>query len=922
MPENKNGFMGGMTMNRRQFVKMIGGAAVTVNIIPITSVFASDGGGTQPSQGFEGWQKKPGEARYRIDGLAKVTGQKIYARDFRARDFQGEGWPVKEASIQIMRATDVDHIFETLDLDILPPELRPEVIYAEDVNLDLPSTITFPLLVPQGQRADYYGQPVAFLFFKTAYQMRKAQYYIEFNEDFIKYGAKDTDPRICPDNPKEFKDLDGHCLYAPLTNYVRIAADGPKDVFSYAKNGGDSDYTKKSEEYRRQIKLDIRSSDWNVYDLEADMPAMDPVFMEPESGIAWYDQKTKTLNMVLGTQSPDGDVTEVLSMLENSQSPIKPTTVNLISCYPGGGFGGRDKSMFTINLAIAAAYANGQPVRLAYNRYEQFQSGLKRHACDLKETLAVDSDGKIQAMTTEMVFDGGGRRNLSPYVASLAGLCAGGGYEIPRSAIKTHAKYTTNIPGGSQRGFGGPQAFFAIESALDEAAVNLQLSPFEIRRRNIMRQGSRTVVGGPVSQKPRFDEIIDQAEKHPIWTKREEKRKAYAKEGLDYGVGFAISNQAYGTSGDGVVGQVILNTDGTLSVSSSYVDMGNGSATTLAVATAKHLGANADNINMGDAELWPSMGMTTDPSYTWDDNKKYTASSVGSSSACLCAFHQVHAVEQASLVLLELAILPVAEKHWGLEKGSLKADSVTWQDGYLKTKDGSQPPIAREKLISTVHKLGGITGILVHAYFREIWVNSEFNISNQEYNWDIDGLSVYYSGTNPDEPPAPIWRKGVNKTPSPESGRYSRTRFAPCGNLMGVTVDRKTGVVTVVDSLSVLNAGPIITEGLVSGQSQGGVAMAIGYSLLEDIKPGSEGPADGRWNLDRYHVALSRDIALHSQELKVLDPLDRHEKSNGIAEAVMCSVAPAISNAIYDASQIRMRSLPFTSSKIMEALKS
>ena len=228
---------------------------------------------------------------------------------------------------------------------------------------------------------------------------------------------------------------------------------------------------------------------------------------------------------MVGTQSPEHDVSDTLVMFAGPKPPVAVKKVNLVSCYPGGGFGGRDKSVFTLNLAIAAVYGNGKPVRLAYDRFEQFQAGLKRHACDLTEKLAFDDEGNIQALSVNMDFDGGGRRNLSPYVAQLAGLCAGGSYDIPNAAISCQAKYSTNVTGGSQRGFGGPQAFFAIESLLDEAARDIGQTPFDLRRRNILSEGGKTVVGGPIKEKLRLAEILDKAEAHPVWRDREAARE-------------------------------------------------------------------------------------------------------------------------------------------------------------------------------------------------------------------------------------------------------------------------------------------------------------------------------------------------------------------------------------------------------------
>lgn len=923
------------SMTRRSFIKTVAGVAFTVNVIPVTALRAAVSD-ANVSLNNQGWSAGPGKARYRIDGLAKVTGERVYARDFHASAMPG--WPKSEQPVMIVRATHMERLFTGLDLELLPVGAEPiKVLYGDvitdeivrpngierDVELDrreevlrgqikLPDDIRWPFIVPRGARANYYGQPVAFMIFASRAAFRAANKIVQFNPAFQIYLGE------APSQPND--------PIQPLANFVRVAnPEGGEDDFSYvrnsyAHNGLEADYDKLVGYYRSTIDLDIDSGKWKTYSAKCTMQAMDPMFMEPESGLAWYDWRTQALNLVVGTQSPEHDVSDTLAMLAGPKPPVAVRKVNLVSCYPGGGFGGRDKSVFTLNLAIAAVYGDGKPIRLAYNRFEQFQAGLKRHACDLTEKLAMDDQGNIQALSVNMAFDSGGRKNLSPYVAQLAGLCAGGSYDIPKAAIYSAATFSTNVSAGSQRGFGGPQAFFAIESLLDEAARDIGQTPFDLRRRNILSEGDKTVVGGPIKEKLRLADILDEAEAHPVWQNREEARARWQKEGLRYGVGYAMSMEAYGTSGDGLVGFVEINEDGSLAVRTDAVDMGNGSATTLAVSTAGTLGGNAASIEMGDPNLFDQLHMKFgSKNGNWDD-PDWTKKSVSSSSACLTAFHQVHAVEQASQVLFDTAIMPAARRLW--VEPNIQAADTHWDEGLLHGSRMSKKltPLSLKSLAADIYDTDkNVRASLVHAYFQEIWAEADFMIGGlRTFRWAIDGLALYKVGS----PLPELIRRTDGEYPSDASARYNRTTFAPCGNLIGLTVDGKSGEVVVRKSVSILNAGRIITEGLVSGQSQGGVAMAIGYTLMEDMPPGPDGPAGGDWNLNRYHVPMARDVALRDQELITLPPLEGDRTAKGIAEAVMCSVAPAISNALYDATGRRFRDLPITAAKIREALLS
>ena len=100
----------------------------------------------------------------------------------------------------------------------------------------------------------------------------------------------------------------------------------------------------------------------------------------------------------------------------------------------GGGFGGRDHTPFPLYAALAAAFFPNRPVRLANNRFEQFQSGIKRHAFKIRSRIEVDrATGKIfLGFAADHVLDGGGLANFSGIVASVAAIAALGAYYAPK----------------------------------------------------------------------------------------------------------------------------------------------------------------------------------------------------------------------------------------------------------------------------------------------------------------------------------------------------------------------------------------------------------------------------------------------------------------------------------------------------------
>lgn len=944
-------------LTRRRFIQTAAGAAVGLAIVPMgawrsQAQNVGSVGVNTPAEGSLG--DTPGVASMRIDGYAKVTGQKIYARDYNARDMVG--WPKDQWYALYLNAITTTQTFQGIDLSGIPAGGAPtKIIYGDQLTsaqrtpdsrnnrdlkldreikeeavenaalsettlmatgdtFDKPSAVMFDLIVQRGNQPDFLGQAVALLMFDTLEAYSIAKQYFQFNGQATQiYGAAGVP------NPN-----DGQ-VFQPTTWYVRQAgASQGSSTFSKVTTPSDT-YDAQVKTVSQQIDTYLSSTPGLITtDFEADMRAMDPMFMEPEAGLGWYDATTQTMNVLLGTQSPDGDVSEIASMYGDPGSPYKVSNVTLYSCYPGGGFGGRDKSPFSLLLALCAGFTdNGAPVRLRNDRFEQFQTGLKRHACNITGKLGVTSDMTIQALEMSMNFDGGGRKNLSPYVAQLGALCAGGSYRIPQSTIYAQAYQSQNVSGGSQRGFGGPQAFFAIETAIDDITYARGWDPIAFRRHNALVQGDATVVGGPIDQQLSLDAMLEQTASQPLWANRVQIKQEFAQKGLVYGTGVAMSLQAYGTSGDGVIAAVGINSDGSYTVQSDAVDMGNGSATTLGVVIGPILGANAATVEMGGYTLMGQMGMVTSSPNYWND-PAYTAKTVGSSSACLTGLHQVHVMQQAAQAFFLQAILPAARALWGAP--TITQPQTVWVDGTLTAPNTGLQPLSLQTIAGYIYKYNLTREVIAHAYFQQDWVKADYALASGRATLPIDGLSYYTSQSNTVNH---IWR--TNTVPPPDNAwKFSRTVWAPCVNVVSLTVDKTSGFVTIQNVYSMLNAGKLHVPQLVSGMSQGGVAMAIGWTLLEDMPPGMAGPASGEWNLNRYHVPRYQDVPLQtsyspgvrSQVLEVLPVTAAdNNQGRGIAEAVMCSIAPAISNALRDAVGVRYTSLPITPEKILQGLK-
>ena len=203
---------------------------------------------------------------------------------------------------------------------------------------------------------------------------------------------------------------------------------------------------------------------------------------------------------------------------------------------------------------------------------------------------------------------------------------------------------------------------------------------------------------------------------------------------------------------------------------------------------------------------------------------------------------------------------------------------------------------------------------MVHAVFQGRWVQAQYQVDGWHETLPLDGLATRLAG-------AAHWRshyRAHTQPPLLESARYGRSLYTPSGALVAVRIDSATGTAQVVAVESYLEAGRVLQPDLLEGQVQGAVAMGIGYALLEHLPPLAGGAGEGDWNLHRYSVARSADVPLKHLRLHLLSTTE--PGSRGIAEAALSPIAPAVANAVADATGHRFRSLPITAEQIKAAL--
>ena len=244
-----------------------------------------------------------------------------------------------------------------------------------------------------------------------------------------------------------------------------------------------------------------------VVEATYEVPYQEHAYLQPEAGTSWVDAEG-IVNVEIAGQWVHEDREQIAHALDLAEDRIRVR-------YPaiGGAFGGREDTSMQIVLALAARWLAergiDRPVAMQWSREESIVGHHKRHRGRIQARWGADCDGKITAAQAEAWLDAGAYNYTSNKVLGNLHLGLGGPYELPNAAIDTHVVYTNATPGGAFRGFGAPQAAFAVECQVNKLAEALGMDPVDIRRINTLREGSSSIAHTPMPAGVTMPEVIE-----------------------------------------------------------------------------------------------------------------------------------------------------------------------------------------------------------------------------------------------------------------------------------------------------------------------------------------------------------------------------------------------------------------------------
>lgn len=532
--------------------------------------------------------------------------------------------------------------------------------------------------------------------------------------------------------------------------------------------------------------------------------------------------------------------------------------MRIISPYVGGGFGAKAGTTIEGIIIPLAMHSKGRPVMMEYTREEEFVNSYVRQGLYTKIKTAVrKSDGKFLAVQNNFYWDGGAYTEYGVNIVKASGFASTGPYEFDNVKTDAYCVYTNNPVGGPYRGFGMCEIHFGIEQNIDEVAKEIGMDPIEIRRVNGLAPGKSTGTG-EIMKSCGFLEALDQVAEAIQYDKPCDPPSGPNKvRGKGIAGGWKSPSQP---TNAGSAAIIRMNEDGTFFLMTSGHDIGQGSDTALTQIAAEVLCCDPSKftIRTGDTDHTP---------YEWQ---------TVASRITYCAGNAIKlAAEDLKEKLLDLAQIKL---------GYIKRE-LYLEDGWIINRNHpeSRMPMSDLALGLAFEDGSGYGGPAIGV--------GTFTLPN---NINYDPATGY----------------------SPKPAAFWTTAVAGAE----VEVDTETGIIEVKKMVESCDPGHIVNPELYKAQVEGGMMQALGTVLFEELKL-----KDGKV-LNKSFVDYKIPTIDNAPETFIAMGVEHPEETGpygarGIGEPAMVPGAPAIANAIYNATGCRFTEMPITPERMLKALQ-
>lgn len=536
------------------------------------------------------------------------------------------------------------------------------------------------------------------------------------------------------------------------------------------------------------------------------------------------------LNIISSTQVPF----HVRRILSNALD-IPKSKIRVIKPRIGGGFGAKQTVVAEVYPAIVTL-KTGRPAKIIYTREESLIASSPRHEMEIKVRIGANKDGHIRGIEVKTLSNTGAFGEHGPTTVGLSGHKSIPLYSKAEAfRFQYDVVYTNKMSAGAYRGYGATQGIFAVESAINELAVKLNMDPVALREMNLTREGDvMHAYYGETANSCTLDHCLERTAEMIGWKEKYPCR--VMPDGKIRGVGIAMAMQGSGISSvDTGSVSIKINDDGFYALTIGASDMGTGCDTILSQMAADCLDCSVDDIIV--------YGVDTDVS-------PYDSGSYASSTIYVTGMATVKACQT----------LVDKMKAYGAEKLGCSVDDVEFDgEKVYSLKDGSS--ISRKDIGNAIMCAGE------------------------------NALFATEAHSSPVSPP-PFMAGAVE-----------------------VEVDPETGSVKLIDYAAVVDCGTVVNPNLARVQVEGGLVQGIGMALHENITYNEKGELAEN-SLMQYKIPTRMDMGKLRVEFDSSYEPTGPFGAKSIGEIVINTPAPAIAQAIYNATGLRFTELPITPEKI------
>ncbi|MCH7612211.1 MAG: xanthine dehydrogenase family protein molybdopterin-binding subunit [Candidatus Marinimicrobia bacterium] len=323
------------------------------------------------------------------------------------------------------------------------------------------------------------------------------------------------------------------------------------------------------------------------------LPKVTPTCLSPSSITANYSTVDDELTLYSSTQVPflyQREISQVLKM--------DPSKIRVIQPIIGGGFGTKlDIHPFEPICALLSI-KTGKPVQILFSRKEEFIHSAIRQSMVIDLTTGADKNGKFTFREVKIIKDNGAYTSWGVKTSFVIMQTFSSLYQVPACVYDADAVYTNNVFAGSIRGFGNPQATFALERNIDLMAEELGMDRAEIRLINANFPGEISGQGleyHSCGHKPALEAVI----KHSgYFTRNKKNNQGRYKRGIGLASMLHVGGGAKIYPSDGCGTTLKLDTYGYLTIITGSSEIGQGSETVLAMMAAEELGIDLKKIKV------------------------------------------------------------------------------------------------------------------------------------------------------------------------------------------------------------------------------------------------------------------------------------------------------------------------------------